>query len=92
MRIIVSTLEGKCLNSLRDDPDRKSDEKKSIELSVDPLVKSIRKNIVCKILAEYNKRLDDEQVSLQKNVEVQKRIKKGLTLKKIMAKKGRING
>ncbi|XP_076089061.1 TPR repeat-containing protein DDB_G0287407-like isoform X2 [Mytilus galloprovincialis] len=64
MRIIVSTLEGKCLNSLRDDPDRKSDEKKSIELSVDPLVKSIRKNIVCKILAEYNKRLDDEQLEI----------------------------
>ncbi|XP_063411273.1 TPR repeat-containing protein DDB_G0287407-like [Mytilus trossulus] len=64
MRIIVSTLEGKCLNSLRDDPDRKTDEKKSIELSVDPLVKSIRKNIVTKILAEYNKRLDDEQLEI----------------------------
>ncbi|CAC5362199.1 unnamed protein product [Mytilus coruscus] len=64
MRIVVSTLEGKCLNSLRDDPDRKTDKKKSIELSVDPLVKSIRKNIVCKILAEYNKRLDDEQLEI----------------------------
>ncbi|KAL3832682.1 hypothetical protein ACJMK2_024304 [Sinanodonta woodiana] len=58
MRLIVSTLEGKCLNSLRDNAT------KPVELSVEPLDTIIRKDIIRKILAEYNKKLDDEQVKV----------------------------
>jgi hypothetical protein len=57
MRIVVSTLEGKCLNSLRSEDKGNKTKKGAIELSVDPLDKDIRKDIVSKILAEYNKRL-----------------------------------
>ena len=63
MRIVVSTLEGKCLNSLRSEDKGDKTKKGAIELSVDPLDKDIRKDIVSKILAEYNKRLDNEQVT-----------------------------
>lgn len=63
MRLVVSTLEGKCLNSLRaDDSEGRKEKPRSVEMSVDPLDKKIRKDIACKILGEYNKRLDDEQV------------------------------
>ena len=58
MRLIVSTLEGQCLTALR--------EVKStmpLEISINPLDTNIRKNIAEKFLAEYNKKLDDEQVS-----------------------------
>lgn len=64
MRIVVSTLEGKCLNSLRSEDKGDKTKKGAIELSVDPLDKDIRKDIVSKILAEYNKRLDNEQLEI----------------------------
>ena len=34
-----------------------------VEISVNPLDSEIRKNIVEKVLGEYNKKLDSEQVS-----------------------------
>jgi hypothetical protein len=46
MRIVVSTLEGKCLNSLRSEDKGDKTKKGAIELSVDPLDKDIRKDIV----------------------------------------------
>ncbi|XP_055957078.1 TPR repeat-containing protein DDB_G0287407 isoform X2 [Patella vulgata] len=58
LRIIVSTLEGDCLNALR------SRDIKTKEVPVEPLNIEIRKDIVSKILAEYNKLLDQEQMQL----------------------------
>ena len=56
VRIIVSTLEGRCLDSLR------SSEVTLPEVAVDPLDVSTRKEIISQILAEYNKILDKSQV------------------------------
>ena len=57
VRIIVSTLEGKCLDALR------SSEVTLPEVAVDPLDVSTRKEIISQILAEYNKILDKNQVT-----------------------------
>ena len=56
VRIIVSTLEGRCLDALR------SSEVTLPEVAVDPLDVSTRKEIISQILAEYNKILDKSQV------------------------------
>ena len=53
----MSTLEGKCLTALR-----QVKTNMPLEISINPLNTEIRKNIAEKFLAEYNKKLDDEQV------------------------------
>lgn len=56
MRVVVSTLDGKCRESLRNkNPPAR-------EVFVEPLDLDIRKQIVTQILAEYSKTLDSEQV------------------------------
>ena len=57
MKLIVSTLEGKCLTALR-----QVQTMLPVEISINPLDQEIRKNIVEKVLGEYNKKLDSEQV------------------------------
>ncbi|XP_077984631.1 TPR repeat-containing protein DDB_G0287407-like [Glandiceps talaboti] len=57
VHVVVSTLEGPFLNTLR------SRDRKPREVAVDPLPKGVRGKIVEKILSEYNKRLDKEQMS-----------------------------
>ena len=57
VRLIVSTLEGKCLDALR------GSEVALPEVVVDPLDESTRKDIISQILAEYNKKLDTDQVT-----------------------------
>lgn len=59
MRLVVSTLEGKCLDALRQLPALMP-----VEISINPLNTEIRKNIAEKFLAEYNKKLDNEQVRI----------------------------
>ena len=56
VRIIVSTLEGRCLDALR------SSEVTLSEVAVNPLDVSTRKDIISQILGEYNKSLDEHQV------------------------------
>ncbi|XP_064618016.1 nephrocystin-3-like [Liolophura sinensis] len=56
MRVVVSTLDGKCRESL------KQKKPPAREVFVNPLDVSIRKQIVTQILAEYSKALDLEQM------------------------------
>lgn len=56
VRLIVSALEGRSLNSLR--------ESHPPEIPVGPLTLEIRKQIVVEYLKVYNKRLPDLQVNL----------------------------
>ncbi|KAL5009468.1 hypothetical protein ScPMuIL_011773 [Solemya velum] len=63
VRIIVSTLEGKCLNSLREHPVG------NLEIVVEPLGLGIRKMIAKSILEDYSKKLDEEQMEILVNKE-----------------------
>ena len=54
--MVVSTLEGQCLDSLRNHA------KPAQEVAVNPLSEDIRKCIAEELLLIYNKRLDEEQV------------------------------
>ncbi|XP_050419113.1 TPR repeat-containing protein DDB_G0287407 [Patella vulgata] len=58
LKIIVSTLEGKCLKAL------KNHNIQPEELLVEPLNNDVRQEIVEQILLEFNKQLDNEQMSL----------------------------
>ena len=53
---MVSTLEGVCLDSLRNHANPTQ------EVAVNPLNEDIRKRIAGELLQTYNKRLDGEQV------------------------------
>lgn len=56
VRVIVSTLEGACLDALR------SGSVKQEEMLVTPLSVDVRKQVAAKILSIYNKTLDSGQV------------------------------
>ncbi|KAK7494275.1 hypothetical protein BaRGS_00014557 [Batillaria attramentaria] len=58
LRVIVSTLEGECLDALR------GHSTKAQEIAVNPLNTDIRKRIVGELLQTYNKRLDAEQLDI----------------------------
>ncbi|KAL8585818.1 hypothetical protein ACOMHN_065168 [Nucella lapillus] len=58
MRVVVSTLEGGCLDSLRNHSNPAQ------EVAVNPLSEEVRKCIVQERLQPYNKRLDDEQLKI----------------------------
>ncbi|ESO84587.1 hypothetical protein LOTGIDRAFT_132036, partial [Lottia gigantea] len=58
LRIIVSTLEGKYLNALT------KAKIKPQQLLVEPLKPEVRRQIVVEILQEFNKQLDEEQLSV----------------------------
>ncbi|ESO87193.1 hypothetical protein LOTGIDRAFT_229331 [Lottia gigantea] len=58
LKMIVSTLAGSILDSLR------SHKIKPQEIAVEPLNLDTRRDIVRKVLQEYNKQLDQEQMSL----------------------------
>ncbi|XP_076439571.1 TPR repeat-containing protein DDB_G0287407-like [Babylonia areolata] len=58
MRVVVSTLEGQCLESLRNHPHPAQ------EVTVNPLNTDVRKHIVKEWLQPYNKRLDNEQLEI----------------------------
>ncbi|XP_041366905.1 TPR repeat-containing protein DDB_G0287407-like [Gigantopelta aegis] len=58
LKLIVSTLEGTCLDALR------SHDIKPQELAVEPLSAEVREDIATKILMEYNKQLDSEQMAV----------------------------
>ena len=56
LRVVVSTLEGECLDSLRNHANPAQ------EVAVNPLNEVTRKDMVGQLLQIYNKRLDAEQV------------------------------